>query len=111
MRELEVYFNDVKAGLLIERSPSNGYIFKYDDEYLKSEFPAVSVRLPKRQQAYEEKYLFSVFANMLPEGGNRRQLCRYYKIDESDLFGILELMADKDFIGAVNVHKVRNDEK
>jgi serine/threonine-protein kinase HipA len=46
---------------------------------------------------------------MLPEGGNRRIICRSLRIDETDYFGLLEAMADKDFIGAVNVRKMNND--
>jgi serine/threonine-protein kinase HipA len=46
---------------------------------------------------------------MLPEGGNRRVICRSLHIDETDYFGLLMAMADKDFIGAVEVRKITND--
>ncbi|GFI57599.1 hypothetical protein IMSAG025_01039 [Muribaculaceae bacterium] len=46
---------------------------------------------------------------MLPEGANRRVICRVLKIDENDFFGLLETMADRDFIGAVNVRRIKND--
>jgi serine/threonine-protein kinase HipA len=42
---------------------------------------------------------------MLPEGGNRRAICRSLRIDEQDFFGLLTAMADQDFIGAVDVRK------
>jgi hypothetical protein len=40
---------------------------------------------------------------MLPEGANRKVICRTFKIDEHDLFGILAAMAGKDFIGGVHI--------
>ena len=65
--------------------------------------PPISVSLPKRKEAYESVRLFPLFSNMLPEGANRRIICRAFRIDEKDLFGILTAMAGKDFIGAVHV--------
>ena len=49
------------------------------------------------------------FTNMLPEGANRRGICRSLRIDENDFFGLLIAMADKDFIGAVQVRKTTDD--
>ena len=46
---------------------------------------------------------------MLPEGANRRVICRSLRIDENDFFGMLEAVADKDFIGAVNLRRINND--
>jgi serine/threonine-protein kinase HipA len=46
---------------------------------------------------------------MLPEGGNRRMICRSLRIDETDLFRLLEAMANQDFIGAVNVRTLPHD--
>lgn len=106
MRKLGVFFNDTMAGVLIEYNPGSGYSFQYLDDYLDSSFPPISVNLPKREEAYTAEHLFPFFTNMLPEGGNRRVICRARKIDEEDFFGLLTAMADKDFIGAVNVKKL-----
>ena len=106
MRQLNVYVNNEKAGLLTEDAPGKGYTFVYDSDYLNSGGPAVSVTLPKRTEPYKSEYLFPFFANIIPEGANRRVICRALRIDENDLFGILTAMADKDFIGAVGVRKV-----
>lgn len=108
MRELAVYFNDVEAGILTEKYPGRDYTFQYKEEYLKSKWPPVSITLPKRTTAYQSAHLFPFFSNMLPEGGNRRVICRRMRIDEDDFFGLLEAMAGKDFIGAVNVRRVNN---
>ena len=105
MRELYVYTNEVKAGILSEVHPGYGYTFRYDADYLASDQPPVSVTLPKREEAYQSEYLFPFFTNMLPEGANRKVICRGLKIDEEDFFGLLSAMANQDFIGAVHIRK------
>lgn len=109
MQKLEVFTNDVRAGLLTEYNPGRGYSFRYYDEYLKSALPPVSVNLPKQTDEYTSEHLFPLFANMIPEGANRRMICRSLRIDETDIFGILYAMADKDFIGAVNVRRIKDE--
>lgn len=109
MRQLEVYFNDAKAGILTEHNPGAVYSFRYFEEYLDSDMPAVSTTLPKRSEVYNSEHLFPFFSNMLPEGTNRRVICRSQRIDENDFFGLLSAMAGKDFIGAVNVRRMPHD--
>lgn len=109
MRQLNVYNNEIKAGVLTELHQGRGYIFRYDDEYFASTLPPISLTLPKKKQQYESESMFPFFTNMLPEGGNRREICRYYRLDERDFFGLLTIMADKDFIGAVQVRKIEYD--
>lgn len=103
MRQLDVYYNNAKAGVLTEINPGTGYTFIYEPEYLSSELPPVSATLPKRETIFESDSLFPFFSNMIPEGTNRNVICRTLRIDEKDFFGILSAMADKDFIGAVNI--------
>ncbi len=43
MRQLEVYVNDVKAGLLTELNPGKGYTFVYTEAYAASDMPPVSL--------------------------------------------------------------------
>lgn len=109
MRQLYVYMNECKAGVLTEKNPGNGYSFCYEKDYLLSDNPAISVTLPKRSKPYEDKNMFPFFTNMIPEGANRKVICRSLRIDEKDFFGILTAMADKDFIGAVQVKKVADE--
>ena len=109
MRRLEVFMNDHRAGLLTEAQYGRGYSFRYYPEYLASGMPPVSVTLPKRKETYESERLFSFFSNMLPEGANRKIICRSLRIDEKDFFGLLTAMAGRDFIGAVNVRAKEND--
>lgn len=109
MRQLAVYMNNMKAGVLTEALPGKDYAFCYDDAYLSSEQPPVSVTLPKRKEEFRSEHLFPFFTNMVPEGANRKVICRSNRIDEHDFFGMLMAMADKDFIGAVNVRRLSDD--
>lgn len=106
MRQLEVYVNEVKAGLLTEQNPGKGYTFSYSAEYVASEFPPVSLSLPKRTETYEAEDLFPFFTNILPEGANRKVICREKRIDENDYFGMLMATVGTDMIGSVNFRKV-----
>lgn len=109
MRQLIVYYNDTKAGVLTEINPGSGYTFKYEQDYISSDLPPVSATLPKRETVFESDSLFPFFSNMIPEGANRSVICRTLRIDEKDFFGILSAMADKDFIGAVNIRTSSHD--
>jgi len=106
MRRLDVYMNKQKAGVLTEQRPGEGYRFRYDEAYLASDGPSISVTLSKKQQSYESPTLFPFFMNMLPEGANRKVICRTSRVDESDLFGLLAAMAGKDFIGGVHIETI-----
>ena len=103
MRQLGVYNNDVLAGVLTEQAPGKGYVFAYDPAYLASGGVPVSVTLPLQSAPYESEVLFPFFVNLLPEGANRTIICRKFRIDEEDLFGLLTVMSGRDFIGAVDV--------
>lgn len=105
MRTLSVYYNNIKAGRLVEIKPGGKCEFEYDSSYLVSDNPSISLTMPKRDMPYKSDSLFPFFTNLLPEGSNRKAICRHFKIDEEDLFSLLEAMAGKDFIGAVELRK------
>lgn len=109
MRQLEVYVNEVKAGLLTELNPGKGYTFVYNAKYVASDFPPVSLSLPKKTEAYESENLFPFFTNLLPEGANRKVVCREKRIDNNDFFGMLMATVGTDMIGSVNFREVEND--
>ena len=99
MRKENVYYGDVFAGQLVELAKGN-YEFTYDDAFLADrETPPVSVNLPKSQKVYHSDKIFPFFTNMLPEGANRRALCRMRKVDENDFFGMLVMICGMDAIG------------
>lgn len=101
-----VYNNDVLAGVLTEQAPGRGYMFTYSPNYLASGGAPVSVTLPLQSAPYESESLFSFFVNLLPEGANRTVICRKFRIDEEDFFGLLSVMSGRDFIGSVNMRTI-----
>ena len=109
MGQLEVYVNDVKAGMLTEQNPGKGYVFAYDEAYVASDLPPVSLSLPKRRETYEAESLFPFFTNLLPEGANRKVVCREQRIDDNDFFGMLMATVGTDMIGSVNLREVEDD--
>lgn len=109
MRKVDVYFNDIKAGELTELARGGRCLFEYNEAYLVSANPSLSVNLSKKRKKHESDYLFPFFSNMLPEGHNKKIICRHYHLDEEDLFGLLYVMADGEFIGAVNIRNPRNE--
>lgn len=108
MRKVDVYYNEIFAGVLTE-TDERKYVFAYNDDYADSDNPSVSLTLPKQQRRFESDYLFPFFANMLPEGANKSLVCRYKHIDEADQMGLLIAFCDKDFIGAVSVKKHKSE--
>ncbi len=99
MRTVDVYYGKVYAGKLKELARGR-YEFTYDDSFRhNSEMPPLSVNLPKSNKVYYSKNIFPVFTNMLPEGANRRALCRAKKVDEKDFFGMLQMICGMDTIG------------
>jgi len=106
MRQAEVYYNKILAGLLTE-SDNGEYIFRYDDKYFQdSSLPAISLTLPKTKLEYRSTTLFAFFFNMLSEGANKAIQCQTLRIDEEDYFGLLLATAHTDTIGAVTVKKI-----
>ena len=99
MRKVDVYYGDVYASQLVELARGS-YEFIYDDAFMSDRStPPISVNLPKSQKVYQTDHIFPVFTNMLPEGANRRALCRVKKVDETDFFGMLEMICGMDAIG------------
>jgi len=52
MRQLDVYFNDTKAGVLTEHNPGRGYSFVYYADYLKCDLTRISVNFSKHAELY-----------------------------------------------------------
>lgn len=102
-RKAEVYFKNDLAGYLSETN--EGYIFQYDQEFLKKNIP-ISVSLPPRKEPYQAAELFPFFKGLLPEGWYLDIVSATQKIDARDYFGILASTASVDTIGAVTVRKV-----
>lgn len=67
MRRAEIKINNILAGLLLQ--DENGYTFKYDMNYLKSENPEpISLTMPLQKDSFISKVLFPFFDGLIPEG-------------------------------------------
>lgn len=107
MPKAGIYNNGVLAGHLEKRGPED-YHFVYEDNYwANTSFPAISLTLPKTQQAYQSQTLFPFFAGLLAEGINKDIQCRLLKIDEQDDFARLLKTAGEDTIGSITVKEIR----
>ena len=92
--------------------PDKTYEFAYNKSYLASRNnPAISLSFPKRAEPYRSAVLFPFFNNLLPEGANRRTLCRMHRVDEKDYFGMMEMICDMDCIGNVTLKKTNGNGK
>ena len=104
-RTAYVYVRDTFAGTLCETD--EGYEFSYDAHYLiDAQSPAVSLTLPKREEPYASKTLFSFFDGLIPEGWLLDVVSHNWKIDRTDHFGLL-LVACKDCIGSVSIKEAK----
>jgi HipA-like protein len=108
MKRAEVLSNGRRVGLLSREGSK--YVFHYDDEYLQSNEPAISLSLPKTRQTYIANYLFPFFAGLLSEGTNKSLQTRQLHLDEADDFSRLLLTAHTQTIGAITVREVTSHE-
>ncbi|MBS9774505.1 MAG: HipA N-terminal domain-containing protein [Tenacibaculum sp.] len=106
MRKAKVLYKGEQAGILTQKD-NGSFTFRYFDKWLSdSKKPAISLTFPKSQQEFSNASLFPFFYHLLPEGANKKLVCKAYKIDEDDFFGILLNIAKKDTIGAVTIEKI-----
>ena len=108
MRSATVLFKGEQAGILTQQDDGS-FNFAYDPSWVTDDRkPAISLTLPKTKEPYQSKFLFPFFFNLLPEGSNKRVVCKLNRIDKSDYFGILMTTAKNDSIGAVTVTKIQD---
>lgn len=60
MTRANIYINDRFCGTLVESS--DGYTFRYDEEYIKSEGAVqLSPTMPLQEEVFEKEFIFPVF--------------------------------------------------
>lgn len=105
MRSAEVFYKDELAGSLTQNDDGS-FVFRYSEKWLNnSSKPSISLTLPKSKIEFQSDQLFPFFYHLLPEGVNKRIVCRNFKIDENDVFGILLHTARTDTIGAITIKR------
>ncbi|MDM1139165.1 HipA N-terminal domain-containing protein [Empedobacter falsenii] len=106
MRVANILYKGKKAGILSQLD-NGSFHFSYIQDWLSDDSkPSISLTLPKNQKEFDSETLFPFFYHLLPEGVNKRMICKTYKIDEDDAFGILLKASKIDTIGAVTIERV-----
>lgn len=106
MRAANILYKGETAGTLTQNNDGS-FHFKYNEIWVSdSTKPAISLTLPKSEMEFSSATLFPFFYHLLPEGTNKRMVCRTFKIDEDDAFGILLHTSKNDTIGAVTLEKI-----
>lgn len=108
MQKLKVYFNHYLAGTLIQEDRVLGYTFQYDEGYLKTDQPALSISLPKQIDVFSAYISAAFFAGFLPEESNRDHLAKCLKINPTDTWTLLKVMG-RECAGAISI--VEEDQK
>lgn len=105
MRTAQVYYKNELSGVLSQMDDGS-FVFRYDNRWFNDRSkPSISLTLPKLTMELQASTLFPFFFNMIPEGVNKRLICRLKRIDLDDYFGILLEVACGDTIGAVKIVK------
>lgn len=100
-RSADILFDDIFVGILLETD--DGYTFSYDATYLdNSNAVAISLTLPLQAESFNDRFMFSFFDGLIPEGWLLDVAHRSWKIDIRDRMGLL-LACCKDCIGMVSV--------
>ena len=107
MRKALIYYKNELAGVLTEED--DGYLFKYDDDYLSSlTAEPISLTLPLSSKPCESRVLFPFFDGLIPEGWLLDVAVRNTDISILDRMSLL-LLCCKDCIGAVSVVPVTEE--
>ncbi|MFM6951887.1 MAG: HipA N-terminal domain-containing protein [Bacteroidota bacterium] len=108
MRKAAVFYHNDLAGVLTETGEGH-FEFRYDDLYIEK-FPqqCLTFTMPVSNQVYQEKYLFSFFEGLIPEGWLLDVATSHFKVRPNDRMGLL-LSCCQNCIGAVSVKSMEND--
>ena len=110
MRQAKVLYKGIPSGV-VSQADDGSFRFCYDPLWLAdSNSPPISLVMAKREEPYTCKALFPVFFHLLPEGNNRVQLCRAFRLDLEDDFGLLLQIAKHDTIGAITIQEIEENE-
>jgi serine/threonine-protein kinase HipA len=102
MSRVAVFYKSQLAGEL-EKTVVGHFVFTYNDDYLKSSFPSISLTLPKEKKKFESTDLFAFFDGLIPEGWLLNLASSELRLNPlSDRFELLTKLCH-DTIGAVHI--------
>ena len=101
-RSLEVLLQDEPVAYLRSLTMGNAELDYREDVVLRHEGKyLLSVSLPVRKETYGGMQTRPFLEGLLPEGRLREQLCRRFRLDPSDVFGLLREIG-RDCAGAIS---------
>lgn len=105
MRQAEIYYKDLLAGLLTE-TDGGEYTFLYDKNYV-AKYPKqfITFTIPVTDKLYADKRLFPFFEGLIPEGWLLDIATKNWKLNPNDRMGLL-LACCGNCIGAVSVKPI-----
>ncbi|MCH7410571.1 HipA N-terminal domain-containing protein [Belliella sp. DSM 111904] len=108
MRQAEIYYKDILAGMLIETDDGE-YTFQYTEQYIQS-FPNqfITFSMPVIDKPYVSNRLFPFFDGLIPEGWLLDIASKNWKLNPNDRMGLL-LACCQNCIGAVHVKPVTHN--
>jgi serine/threonine-protein kinase HipA len=98
---LEVHLNGRLAGTLLRKDNGN-LQFRYDQSYVETGGPPLSVNLPVGPEAYPHRDCLAFFGNLLPEEDVRAQVALVTGISAANDYKLLERFGG-DVAGAVTL--------
>lgn len=102
MNKVSVFYKNILAGVL-EKTGDENFIFIYDEKYLTSTNPSISLTLPKLDQKFESDSLFPFFDGLIPEGWLLNLASKELRLNPlRDRFELLVNLCS-DSIGAVHI--------
>ncbi|MBP9682344.1 MAG: type II toxin-antitoxin system HipA family toxin [Bacteriovorax sp.] len=110
MSKVSVFYKNIKAGVL-EKTSDEYFLFRYEEEYLNSTNPPISMTLPKTEKSFKSDSLFSFFDGLIPEGWLLNLASTELRLNPlRDRFELLTKLCH-DTIGAVHIGEKNLEEK
>lgn len=105
MREAEIFYKDILAGVLVETNEGE-YTFQYENEYIEK-YPTqfLTFSMPVQHGKFKDNRLFPFFEGLIPEGWLLDIASKNWKINPNDRMGLL-LACCQNCIGAVSVKPI-----
>jgi serine/threonine-protein kinase HipA len=98
---IQVNYGNNFAGYLSKQDSI--YTFKYDESYVKSNFPAISYNLPVQQDEFKTQHLHPFFDNLVSEGWLRNHQIQALNIAKDEKFNRLKYFG-YDLAGTVYIN-------
>ncbi|MDR1296386.1 MAG: HipA domain-containing protein [Deltaproteobacteria bacterium] len=87
---LHVVWNKKLVGTLQQEVNTDSIMFKYDEDWLSNQLPAISLSLPLQQNCHDSNSTKNFFGNLTPEGESLSDFSTFRRLSKGDLFSFLK---------------------